>query len=251
MEALKAALVAGDLAARAVGPDLRGILESAAPIYRRHFWTAHDRANRAWIGATAERLKTVAPDTIALLETLYGVKWFTSSVRADVVWVGNREGAYTTNGPPPHATISSGDPSNTGWTSVEIVFHEFSHVLIVPIEQALATALGGRIRDHRVLWHVVQFYLTGAAVQHVLRSRGIAYTPYLYSSGLFDRAWPTYRKPVETAWQPYVERKTSLDEAIANTVKLLERDGAARHQPAGAPPISPGLPAVDRRPVHR
>ena len=54
---------------------------------------------------------------------------------------------------------------------------------------------GQRSRD--VLWHVIQFYLTGAAVQDVLAARGIAYTPYMYSSGLIDRAWSRYRKPVE------------------------------------------------------
>ena len=217
MEELKAALVAGNLGSDAVGPELRAVLESAMPVYRRYFWPDHDRANRTWIAATRDRMTQVAPEVIARLERLYGVKWFASPVRADVVWVANAEGAYTTDGPPAHATISI---ETKEWASVEIVFHEFSHVLVLPLERRLADALGDRIRNHRVLWHAIQFYLTGAAVQEVLKARGISYTPF--SEDLFNRAWPQYRKPVEANWGPYVQGKVSLDEAIAGTVKMLE-----------------------------
>jgi hypothetical protein len=72
-----------------------------------------------------------------------------------------------------------------------------------------------------VLWHVVQFYLTGAAVQQALAAKGIKYTIYLDSSGLFDRAWSQYRKPVETNWEPFVQGKVSRDEAISGMVKML------------------------------
>jgi hypothetical protein len=121
---------------------------------------------------------------IARLEKLYGVAWFTSPVRADVVWVANSQGAYTTIGPPPHAVISI---ETNDWAAVEIVFHEFSHVLVLPLEQRLARALGDRLRD------------------------------------LFNRAWPQYRKPVETNWEPYVHGTIGLDDAIAGTLKTLER----------------------------
>jgi hypothetical protein len=130
----------------------------------------------------------------------------------------NSQGAYTTIGPPPHAVISI---ETNDWAAVEIVFHEFSHVLVLPLEQRLARALGDRLRDHRVLWHAVQFYLTSAAVQEVLKARGIAYTPF--STDLFNRAWPQYRKPVETNWAPYVHGTIGLDDAIAGTLKMLER----------------------------
>jgi hypothetical protein len=135
------------------------------------------------------------------------------------VWVGSREGAYTTIGPPPHATISIEDRE---WAAVEIVFHEFSHILVLPLQRQIAKAFGERIRDHGVLWHVVQFYLTGAAVQDVLASKGTSYTPYLYATGLFDRAWGRYRKAVETNWGPYVRGTISLEEAIAGTLKTLD-----------------------------
>ena len=217
MEQLKAALVAGSYESAAVGPDLRAVLESAMPVYRRHYWPDHDRANRAWIAANSNRMKQIAPDVIARLERLYGVEWFASPVRADVVWVANREGAYTTNGPPPHAVISI---ETTDWATIEIVFHEFSHVLVLPLERRLESSLGDRIRDHRTLWHAIQFYLTGAAVQGALKARGITYTPF--STDLFSRAWPQYRRPVEANWEPYVRGQIGLDDAIGGTVQMLQ-----------------------------
>jgi hypothetical protein len=220
MGSIKRALAAGHLDAPAVGTELRAELDRAAPVYRRHFWPAHDRANRSWIAATTANAATVAPTVIRRLENLYGVPWFTSPVRVDIVWVGNRQGAYTTNGPT-HVVISSGDPENTAWTSVETVFHEVSHTLVLPIQDKLARALGERGKDHGVLWHVVQFYLTGAVVKEELRQRGVEYVPYMYSTGLLDRAWSQYRKPVEESWAPYVDGKISLEDAIARTVASL------------------------------
>ena len=214
------ALSAGTVDDAAVPAGLRAVLNAAAPVYRRCFWSAHDRANRAWIGAAVEKLRTVGPDVIRRLEALYGRPWLSSPVPVDVVWVGNRQGAYT-HLAPTHVTISSGDADNGGWASVETVFHEVSHELVLPLQNALATGLGERARDHRTLWHVVQFYLTGSAVQQVLRGRGVDYQPYLYSTGLFERAWPQYRKAVEAAWQPFVDGKTTQDAAIAETVKML------------------------------
>jgi hypothetical protein len=69
------------------------------------------------------------------------------------------------------------------------------------------------------LWHAIKFYLTGAVVRDVLASRNVDYTPMVYSAGLFERAWPTYRKPIEEAWEPYLRGGYSMDEAIAKTVR--------------------------------
>ena len=224
MEAIKEALVAGDLSRPAIDPDLRWALESAAPIYRRHFWPAHDRANREWIAAVAERVRTTGPGVIQRLEKFYGVSWFSEPVRVDVVWVGNRQGAYTTDGPPPHATISSGAANNTGWAALEIVFHEVSHVLILPLQKELESALGARVRDHGVLWHVIQFYLTGAAVQQALRDKEIEYEPYLYATGLLDRAWGKYRSVLDAQWAPYVAGKITREAAISGTVGAVGKN---------------------------
>jgi len=222
MVAVKTALVAGNLASGDVVPELRAVLIGALPIYKRHFWPAHDRVNRDWIAATVAGVRYVAPAVTPALEKLYGASWFTTPVRVDVVWVGNWAGGYTSDGPPPHVTISSTHKGNLGWSAVEIVFHEVSHVLILPIQMKIERALGERRRAHRDLWHAVQFYVTGAVVQNALKARGVDYVPYMYTNGLFDRAWARYRGAIETNWRPYVAGAIALDQAIGGTVKMLE-----------------------------
>ena len=216
---MKPFLARGDVSALEVGDDVRKVLQQVAPVYRKHYWPVHDKVNRAWIEATVNDIRQVAPEVIAKLERFYGVKWFDSPVRIDAVWIGNRQGAYTTT-EPVHAVIASGAPDHKGWNSVEIVFHEISHKLIYPLEADLAKALGEGIKQHRDLWHVVQFHLTGAAVQQTLRARKIDYTPYLYQ-GLIDRAWPQYRDVADKVWRLYADGVIDRDEAIRRSVALV------------------------------
>jgi hypothetical protein len=58
-------------------------------------------------------------------------------------------------------------------------------------------------------------------VARILAARGIEYRKYLDSEGLFDRAWPQYRKPIEESWAPYVRGEISRAEAIARTTKTV------------------------------
>ena len=217
MSHIKIALADGRLDADVISSELRATLQRAAPIYRRHFWTAHDRSNREWIAAMSERLTLIARDIVPTLERLYARQWFTSPIRVDIVWVGR---AYTTLNPT-HATVSTAESALKEWTSVEIVLHEISHELILGIERELATAFGDRLKGHDGLWHVVQFYLTGVALQEVLRRRGIDYSPYLYSTGLFDRAWSQYRKTIEDVWMPYISGSATRAQAIERTVAAV------------------------------
>jgi hypothetical protein len=213
MSDIKLALADGRLDADVIDTELRATLERTAPIYRRHFWPAHDRRNRAWIASTSERLRSVARDIVPSLERLYGRPWFTAPVRVDVVWVGRD---YTTLHPT-HATVSTAR-AQSDWTNVEMVLHEVSHELILGIERELADAFGDRLAGHDGLWHVVQFYMTGVGLQEVLRRRGIAYSPYLYSTGLFDRAWSQYRKTIEDVWTPYIRGSVTRAQTIQRTV---------------------------------
>jgi hypothetical protein len=217
MTEIKLALLDGRLDAAAFGADLRGVLERTAPIYRRHFWPAHDRSNRDWIKETSGRFRSIAREIVPSLERLYARPWFASPIRVDIVWVGR---AFTTL-EPTHTTVSPAEGGVTGWTAVEMVLHEVSHELILGIERELAAAFGDRRREHDGLWHVVQFYVTGTALQEVLRTRGIEYSQYLYSTGLFDRAWSQYRKPIEDVWTPYVRGTVMRAEAIERTVAAV------------------------------
>jgi hypothetical protein len=218
MTPIKRALADDNLAADAIGPALRAVLERTAPVYRRRFWPAHDRANRDWIQATTDLLRTIEREIVVSHERLYARPWFATRVRVDIVWAGR---AYTTLDPTTHAVVSPAESALTGWTSVEIVLHEVCHELILPTERLLGEALGDRLDEHGVLWHVIQFYQTGVSLQRLLRARDIDYTPYMYSTGLFDRAWGRYRKPVEEHWAPYVRGEITRAEAIERTLAAL------------------------------
>ncbi len=217
---IKYALVHTGLDDPAIAPGLRAVLRAALPVYRSRFWPEHDRVNRAWIAVVSERMAALAPDVIPRLESLYGTRWFATPERADVVWVGNWAGAYATDGPP-HATMSSTHPGmQDQWLAAETVFHGYSHILILDLQKRLETALGEDLKQHPVLWHAIQFYLTGEVVRAALARRNVVFTPA--SAGMFERAWPQYRQPITDAWGPYLDGRRTMDEAIAATVAALK-----------------------------
>src|SRR5437773_525834 len=89
--------------------ELKTLLLSAAPIYRKYWWPTHDAGNRAWIEDAVRRTTKYAPAIVARLTTLYGVPWFGRPVRVDVVRFGKSQGAYTSNNPT-HIVVASSDP---------------------------------------------------------------------------------------------------------------------------------------------
>lgn len=104
----------------------------------------------------------------------------------------------------------------------EIVFHESSHVLVGPIVEAFSAELRAQGKNAHDLWHVALFCLTGDVVRQALRVRGIDYEPYICKTGLFDRAWPQFKAPIETYWRAYVNDGMSRDEAIKRIVTAIK-----------------------------
>jgi hypothetical protein len=218
---VRQALLAGgpQLPAHGLAPEHAAVLAAAAPVYRGHWWPAHDRANRAWIAAVVPRVRALSPAVPDRLARLYGRPWFSTPVRVDVVFIANRQGAYTSLLPAPaHLTISASDTNKQDWAAAEIVFHEASHALVQPVQEAYDREATAAAKSLPVLWHVALFYLTGEVVRQTLASRGIAYTPYLYATGLFARAWSDLQAPLERYWRPYVDGEVSLPDAVRQVV---------------------------------
>jgi hypothetical protein len=220
----KAMIAAGtDLSATGLEAAHHEVLIGAAPVYRKYWWAAHDAANRTWVTDSLSKVAALTPAVPGRLARLYGMEWFTSAVRVDVVRVANREGAFTSIDPAPaHITISSSAPNGQGWMAAEILFHESSHALVFPLMDAFAAELRTQRKVSRQLWHVALFYLTGEVVKQALAQRGIAYEPYLYNTGLFDRAWPELRAPIERYWKPFVNGEVPRDVAVRNVVSAIE-----------------------------
>ena len=64
--------------------------------------------------------------------------------------------------------------------------------------------------------------MTGEIVRQALAERGVAFEPYIYRTGLFDRAWPRFKTPIETYWKPYLAGEVSRDQAIKNVVTAIK-----------------------------
>jgi hypothetical protein len=131
-----------DLPAAGLDPEHRRTLSAASVVYRKHWWPGHDFANREWVKDPMAKVASLSPAVPERLVKLYGTPWFTRPVRVDVVRVTSREGAFTSLDPPPaYITIASGNPNLTGWMAAEVLFHESSHALALPMMQAFAAEL--------------------------------------------------------------------------------------------------------------
>jgi hypothetical protein len=221
MDAARQALLTADQEQppEALPAEHRVVLAAAAPAYRKHWWPAHDRANREWIEQAVTAVQSLSPAVPDRLAGLYETPWFTSPVRVDVVFVGNRQGAYTALDPAPaHITIASTDRDTQGWAAAELVFHEASHALVRPIRDAFVREAESTGASIGPLWHVALFELTGEVVRQALAKRGVEYVPYLYATGLFDRAWPGFKEAIQQEWRRYVHGEVGLEEAVKDVV---------------------------------
>src|SRR6266478_5523884 len=228
-------------------PKLTQILDAAGPVYRVHRWAADDRANRAWITRVAPLVREQGVGLSHRLADIYQARWPTERIRVDVSAVANNTGAYTTLDPL-RVTIASTDARNQGSAALEVLFHEASHGIAMPVELAIAREC--RQRDKpipRDLWHALIFYTTGEVIKPLMDTeealddrtspsgsggstaspggRGSSgdrdYTPYAKREGLYQRGWENYLQILTRYWEPYLEGRVTFDDAIAHMVSAL------------------------------
>ena len=212
---------------------LTKILEGAAPVYRAHLWTTHDKANRRWVFAVAPLVRSQSVGLSQRLADIYQTHWPRYKIRVDISASANWAGAYTTVDPL-RVTISSTDPRNQGTAALEVLFHEASHGIAEPVEQAIIREC--RQRDKAIprdLWHALVFYTTGEVIRPIMtrtkpgeqesesEARHQAYKPYAMREGLYQRGWDRYLTLLTTFWQPYLDNQETFDDAIARMVSAL------------------------------
>jgi hypothetical protein len=205
----------------ALSVDDRRILESAAGVYRKHLWPQDDRANRAWIADVAAKLKSIAPRVLPQLSAFYRLPWYHSgnAVRVDIVHVGGARGGYTWRMPRVHTVIDSADSTYHSWLGVEMLLHEASHGLTDPLEESIDTEVrAADKKENGTLWHVIQFYVVGELMKRTLAADGVAFSPYMYATGLFDRAWKRFRPVVERELSAYLDDQQPLAAALQRVV---------------------------------
>jgi len=205
---------------------LTEVLDAAAPVYRSHLWTEHDRGNRRWIAAVAPLVRRSGMDLSHRLAEIYQTDWPRERIRVDVTAFANASGAYTTLDPL-RVTVASTDARNQAPEALEILFHEASHGISDNVQDAILREC--RQRDKPVprdLWHAFLFYPTGEIIRPTVISsdQGASkanYVPYAVREGLYKRGWENYLRVLTDFWQPYLDGKTSFDDAIAHMVSAL------------------------------
>jgi hypothetical protein len=214
-----------------------GALRAVMPIYRAHWWEAHDSANRRWIAQVLSQLADAEAWLATRLAQVYGGHWPAEPIRVDLSAYASWHGAYTTAAQihaPPHITISSTDPANRDGGALETLFHEASHVMASwigprgaegPLEEVLAAAY--RVRRETPppdLGHVIIFYTVGELTRQCLHARGRpGYEPYADRQGLYARSltWTVYRHVLAKHWQPYLDGTVDRTTALQRLVEEL------------------------------
>src|SRR6202048_3402454 len=230
--------------------NLTHVLEAAALVYRAHQWPGHDLANRRWVMRVAPLVREQGLGLSQRLAEIYQTKWPKDKIRVDVCAYANRSGAYTTLDPL-RVTISSTDPRNQGAEALEVLFHEASHGIAEPVQQAIIRECRQREKPiPRDLWHALIFYTTGEVIKPIVDTRPDAgdnvgqdgsdtavarggttdpranshlpkYTPYAKREGLYQRGWDSYLQLLTLYWQPYLDGSVTFDNAIAHIVSAL------------------------------
>lgn len=219
--------------------EMTDALTAAAPVYRAHWWTDDDRANRAWIDQVSMQVQKWGVRVAQQLALVYRAPWPRGRLAVDVVNYAGPLGAYTTFGVTSpfhneartmHITVSSRDPRNLGTdpaAGFDVLFYEASHGVADTVNQAIEETCReeGKLIP-RDLYHAMLFYTTGEIVKRET-SIGPGNTPDSYQQNydsrsiLLVRGWSDYAPILNSYWQPYLDGRVSFVDAVQNMVSSL------------------------------
>jgi len=222
---LAAAGGASSLEGADIDDALRHVLERAAPVYRKAWWTSHRAANRAWVNGTEKLVAANGASVLRFISDAYRVPWPPAGYPVHIVTYASWAGAYSTDG---NLLIVSSNAraGTTGWAGLESVFHESIHQFDDAIDSVLnakAAALGKRVP--RNLSHAIVFFTAGEAVRRVAPP---GYVPLADATGAWSRGMSGFKEALEETWRPYLNGRGTRDEALA---ALIQRTATAPASP--------------------
>ena len=209
----------------AIDSAIAAALNRAAPIYRARLWPRHREANDAWMRRMQIAIDQHATALTAALAKAYGTPWPSLPILVDVSYEASSFGAYTTDSGPPgfaaHSTIAPVGDAADGDMGIESIFHEASHAVDAHIMKMVNDECARQsVRPPRNLWHAIIFYTTGELVRRELGKVGDAhYQPYAYRYDVYAKGMFAERAALEKNWQPYLDGKGTLEEALRNVVR--------------------------------
>lgn len=206
---------------------LGSVLSEALPVYKKHWWPEHDRLNRTWIGHVAPMLEKCDDDVAERLAQAYGGEWPSERIRIDLSAYANWAGAYTSNGPD-HIVLSSKHWDGTDLVSLEMVFHEVSHIesLELQFRQALGSAYEGiGAEPPGRLWHAFLWYTAGTLTREALSENGVeGYQTYAERRGFYKRdSWAVWLKAFDKHWKQHMKGETDRSSALRRIVEEISR----------------------------
>jgi hypothetical protein len=198
-----------------IDPEVAAALDRAAPVYRRAWWTKHRDANRAWVASQQELLKRYGPQVLAYITGKYQEAWMDGGYPINVSAWNNWAGAYSTSFS--LLVISSLAKGNAGDQGFEITFHEAMHQWDDAIRRRFAAvAAANRVPSVKGnLTHAMIFYTAGEAVRSVVPG----HARYADVAGVWDRGMAQQKVLLDAHWKPYLDGKTTLDEALLALLK--------------------------------
>ncbi|HVI06593.1 MAG TPA: hypothetical protein VM711_10930 [Sphingomicrobium sp.] len=210
-------------------PEVAAVLQSAAPIYRKYWWPAHNESNENWIASQKERVRDLGPKLASAMTTDLRQPWPAAPVRVDVCYYVVALGYAFTTLHPAHITFSGSDPSNQDLGGFELLFHESSHTYADTIINALSAEGRMQHRDVGDMWHSVLFYTSGVELRRLLPvPEQVTFTPYGYGHGVYRGRWQTYRPLLESDWQAYLDGKVGFNATIHSMVARLPASAGNR-----------------------
>ena len=220
-QALATAGSRDDLRDAALAPAHRTMLEAAAPIYRKHWWTDHNMANQRFISALQPLLKQHGHVIASQLAASFDATWPTTPIRVDIVHDAGPPGNAYTISEPTLITIGAADPRHRDLAALELVFHEASHRWDSVLMQNVRDIAGRlKIRAPPGLWHGLLFYNAGAITTEALTKAGIRdYEMYMLSQKTFDL--PGWHQAIARHWPAFLTGEISRNETIARILRDL------------------------------
>jgi len=209
---------AGDsksLQAVTVDPALAALLERAAPIYRKAWWTDQRKSNLAWKTMIEPLLAQYGVPLLKFITNAYKLEWPAAGFPVHLSGYSNWAGAYSTTGS--LLVVSSLAKDTTGSLGLETIFHEGMHQWDEPVQQALREQV--RQQHKRIppnISHALVFYTAGDAVRRIVPG----HVPYAEKFGLWKRGIGVFKDAIEKAWKPYLDGQGTRDEAFAALIKL-------------------------------
>jgi hypothetical protein len=190
-------------------------LEEAGPVYRKLWWARHDDANRAWIRQLQPQVAQYGPRIATQLSAAFRRSWPTDPLRVEVVAYASWGGAYTTPDPPLIA-MSSLNEEHRGADGLEQLFHETSHLMMDTVDASLESHTRALGKDlSRDVSHAILFYTVGEVVSRIVPD----HVSYADHYGVWQRGLGHYHDLAVQHWQPYLEGKIDMDEAIDRIVR--------------------------------